>query len=74
MWMEMMHEEEVMKYLRVPYISEVQEQAYLQSVGRSQPEYRDDFLGKTVEVPLNQRYAADLIKHLDVTRKFEETE
>ncbi|RWS02383.1 hypothetical protein B4U79_11290 [Dinothrombium tinctorium] len=66
------YEFEVMKYLQKPFITEEQERAYLQSIGRTQPVYADDHLNKNLVFPLKQRYAADLLARLDVSRKFEE--
>lgn len=48
-----------------------QEQAYLQSVGRTHPEYYDEFMHKKVVKPEQQRYSADLLLKLDVSRSFE---
>lgn len=49
-----------------------QEQAYLQSVGRTQPEYYDEFMHKKVMKPEQQKYAADVLSRLDVSRSFDE--
>jgi len=66
------YEEQVMKYLSKPYISENQENLYLKSIGRTRPEYWDDFLRRPIEAPLKQTYAADYIINLDTNRSFEE--
>ncbi|KAI1291728.1 hypothetical protein HDE_07165 [Halotydeus destructor] len=68
---QMLYEEEVMMYLRSPCISEKQEQAYLQSVGKAKPDHADDFMFKKLAKPERQRYAADYLVALDKSRKFE---
>ncbi|CAG2176444.1 unnamed protein product [Oppiella nova] len=66
------HEEQVMKYLSKPYITQEQEEAYLKSVGRTRPQYWDDFLRQPLEEPLKQYFAADFLERLDLTRSFDE--
>jgi len=72
LWRQLKYEEEVIKYLSKPYISEAQEKAYLKSVNRTRPEYWDDFLRRPIEKPLKQYYAADYLKRLEISRGFEE--
>ena len=52
-------------------VSQTQEQAYLQSVGRTHPEYYDEFMHKKIVKPEQQRYSADLLERLDSNRAFE---
>jgi len=72
LYRQLRHEEQVMRFISKPYISEAQEKAYLESVGRTRPEYWDDFLRQPLEVPLKQYYAADYLQRLDITRSFDE--
>ncbi|KAI2797683.1 Ribosomal protein 63, mitochondrial [Blomia tropicalis] len=69
---ELKYEEEVMKYLSKSYITESQENKYLQSKGLDHPEYWDDFMRRPIEVPLKQHYAADYLVNLNINRSFEE--
>lgn len=45
-----------------------QEQAYLQSVGRTHPAYYDEFMHKKVVKPDQQVYSAEFLTRLDKTR------
>jgi len=65
------YEEEVMQYLKKPYISEKQEQALLQYEGRAHPHHQDEWMFKKLVKPEQQTYAADFLKRLDVSRSFE---
>ncbi|KAH9389994.1 Ribosomal protein 63, mitochondrial [Tyrophagus putrescentiae] len=67
---ELKYEEEVMKFLQKPYITESQEKQYLEATGQSKPEYWDDFTRKTIEEPLPQHYAADYLEKFNVNRSF----
>lgn len=69
-----LQEEKNTRLLESPYITPEQEQAYLQSVGRSHPEYYDEFMYKKLVKPEYQDYAADYLVQLDKSRGFEERE
>lgn len=49
-----------------------QEKKYLYSKELSHPPYWDDFLRKEIELPLKQKYAADYLVKLNVSRSFDE--
>ncbi|CAG2102514.1 unnamed protein product [Medioppia subpectinata] len=72
LYKQLKHEEQVMRYISKPYITPSQEKAYLQSIGRTRPEYWDDFLRQPLEEPLKQYFAADYLRKLDFSRGFEE--
>ncbi|XP_054167006.1 uncharacterized protein LOC128964439 [Oppia nitens] len=71
LFIQMKHEEQVIKYLSKPYVTEQQENAYLASIGRKRPQYWDDFLRRPIERPLKQYYAADYLQKIDYSRSFE---
>lgn len=58
--------------INVTFVLQKQEEAYLQSVGRTRPEYWDDFLRKPLLEPLKQHYAGDFLVGLDVSRSMDE--
>ncbi|KAF7488949.1 hypothetical protein SSS_06073 [Sarcoptes scabiei] len=66
------YEEEAMRYLSSPYISEIQENQYLQSIGRDHPSYWDDFTRRPIIDPIKQTYSMDFMMKLNVSRSFEE--
>lgn len=67
---QILNEEKNMRILNTPFISDEQEGAYLRSIGRSQPEYKDEFMFKTPQKNSHQRYTVDLLDKLDEHRKF----
>ena len=62
------------RQLETPYITPEQEQAYLQSVGRSHPKYYDEFLYKKLVKPEPQEYTADFLIDLEKGRGLEDRE
>lgn len=62
------------RLLESPFINAKQEQAYLQSVGRSHPQYYDEFMFKKLVKPEYQHYTADYLSSLDGGRGLEERE
>lgn len=67
---QILNEEKNMRILNQPFITDDQEAAYLRSIDRSQPEYKDEHIFKKIQTPPSQRYTVDLLKKLDEKSKF----
>lgn len=61
---QILSEEKNMRILSQPFITDAQEAAYLRSINRAQPEYKDEYLFKEVKIPPSQRYTVDLLDKL----------
>lgn len=70
LWSQWKDEEEVLKYISKPYITEDQELDYLESIGEKHHDI-DPLYTKTIEKPMQQRYATDILKYFERSRKQE---
>lgn len=69
-WIDWRDEEIVLKYTSQPYITVDDELDYLDSIGRRHHDI-DPLYTKTLEKPMMQRYATDVLDHFEKTRQHE---
>ncbi|XP_074594757.1 uncharacterized protein LOC141850116 [Brevipalpus obovatus] len=69
---ELSETEKIMHILSRPYITKEQESLYLQSVGKTKPDYYDDFLWQRTKKPIGHRYAYYHLISIDKGSNFED--
>lgn len=70
MWDEWSKQEEVMKYISKPYITSEEELEYLESQGLKHQDV-DALYTSHLEAPMRQRYAVEILKIFERSRKQE---
>lgn len=70
MWEEWSKQEEVMKYISTPYVSADEELDYLSSQGLKHQDV-DPLYTSKLERPMRQRYAIEILRYFERSRKHE---
>lgn len=70
LWMQWRHQEEVMKYISVPYITSDEELDYLEAMGLKHQDV-DPLVTCKLEPPMQQRYATDILEKYERNRQHE---
>lgn len=70
LWSEWRDQEQVMKYISKPYVTEDQENAYLKSIGEKHHDV-DPIYTSHIESPMRQRYAIEILENFERARAHE---
>lgn len=70
LWQQWRNEEEVLKYISKPYVTADEELDYLESIGEKHQDV-DPLYTSKIETPMRQRYATDILTHLECGRQHE---
>lgn len=73
LWSQWKDEEEVLKYISKPYVTADEELDYLESIGEKHQDV-DPLYTSKIEEPMEQRYAVDILKFFQRSRRHEITE
>lgn len=73
LWLDWKNEEEVLKYISKPYITEDEEQDYLESIGRTHQDV-DPLYTSVIQAPMRQSYGVNLLRVFERNRQFEVVE